>query len=74
MTNSERSAAMTETSTPAHCPGFQNFKSLSTFVCKCPECGEEIEIFSDEFDKPHTCKGCNKPVDFTKCTLDATAG
>jgi hypothetical protein len=60
--------------TPLHCPGLENFKGLSSFTCKCPECGMEKEIFSDEFSKTHTCKGCNKQIDFTKCTLDATGG
>ena len=61
-------------STPQHCPGFQRFKELSSFVCNCPQCGAEIEIFSDEFDRPHTCPSCHKPVDFSQCTLDASAG
>ncbi len=60
-------------STPQHCPGFQQFKDLKSFVCKCPNCGREIEIFSDEFNRPHTCKGCKQPVDFTQCRLDAEA-
>ncbi len=41
--------------TPQHCPGFEDFKNLSAFNCKCPNCGKEIEIFSDEFDKKHRC-------------------
>ena len=45
-------------STPRHCPGLEANKSLSAFTCKCPNCGREAEIFSDEFDKPHKCKGC----------------
>ena len=59
--------------TPQHCPGFEQNKSLKSFVCKCPECGTEKEIFSDEFDKTHTCAGCKKPIDFTKCILEAGA-
>lgn len=55
--------------TPQHCPGFEQFKNLKSFLCRCPECDEEIEIFSDEFDKPHTCPKCKKPVDFSKCSL-----
>jgi hypothetical protein len=39
-------------STPQHCPGFQSFKDLKSFLCACPECGKEKEIFSDEFDRP----------------------
>ena len=59
--------------TPQHCPGFEQNKALKSFVCKCPECGTEKEIFSDEFDKTHTCPGCKKPIDFTKCSLEAGA-
>ena len=57
--------------TPLHCPGFEQFKGLKSFTCNCPNCGKEIEIFSDEFDKTHYCKGCKQAVDFTKCTLKA---
>ncbi|MEW6260844.1 MAG: hypothetical protein AB1547_13205 [Thermodesulfobacteriota bacterium] len=56
-------------STPQHCPGFEQFKHLKSFSCKCPQCQEEIEIFSDEFDKAHTCKKCGKEIDFSQCTL-----
>ncbi len=60
-------------SEPQNCPGFEKFKHLSSFTCKCPECKTELEIFSDEFYKEHHCKGCGKKVDFTKCAIDATA-
>ena len=60
-------------STPQHCPGFEQFKSLQSFMCKCPGCGETKEIFSDEFNKPHTCSGCGKEIDFTQCTLEGGA-
>ena len=60
-------------STPQHCPGFQNFKNLKSFNCTCPNCGQEVEIFSDEFDKTHVCSGCNEPIDFTQCKLDGAA-
>jgi hypothetical protein len=59
--------------TPAHCPGWESFKGLQSFVCKCPECGKEKEIFSDEFNKPHICSGCRKEIDFSKCTLEGSA-
>jgi ribosomal protein S27E len=62
------------TNTPSHCPGFENFRNLSSFLCKCPECGNEVEIFSDEFDRAHQCKKCGKPIDFTQCSLDAQGG
>ena len=60
-------------STPKHCPGFEQHKHLTSFICKCPACGKEVEIFSDEFDKAHTCKSCNAPIDFTQCTLEGQA-
>lgn len=60
-------------STPQHCPGFEQFKNLKSFTCKCPQCQEEIEIFSDEFDKPQTCKKCGKQIDFSQCTLSSNA-
>ena len=56
-------------SIPRHCPGFEQFKDLKSFLCKCPRCGKEAEIFSDEFDKKHICRGCQQEIDFTKCTL-----
>ena len=58
-------------STPQHCPGFENFKTLKSFTCECPSCGETKEIFSDEFDKSHKCDGCGKEIDFTTCTYEA---
>jgi transcription initiation factor IIE alpha subunit len=57
-------------STPRHCPGFEANKQLQAFICKCPSCGAEKEIFSDEFDKEHTCPGCKEKIDFSKCTLE----
>ncbi len=56
--------------TPQHCPGYEQFKSLKSFICKCPSCGESKEIFSDEFDKTHRCSGCGEEIDFTQCTLE----
>jgi len=61
-------------STPAHCPGFQGLKNLSSFLCSCPRCGKKNEIFSDEFDRPHTCSGCGEAIDFKQCKLDAAGG
>jgi uncharacterized protein (DUF983 family) len=58
-------------STPLHCPGHEQFKNLKSFVCKCPNCGNETEIFSDEFDRKHVCKGCHQEIDFTKCAIAA---
>ena len=53
--------------TPAHCPGFESFKDLASFICRCANCGEEKEIFSDELEIQHNCSKCNEPIDFTKC-------
>ncbi|HOI95969.1 hypothetical protein [Syntrophobacter fumaroxidans] len=61
-------------STPRSCPGWESFKNLSSFECKCPECGKTLEIFSDEFDRPRICPGCKKEVDFSKCAFEGSAG
>ena len=55
--------------TPQHCPGYANFKTLKSFTCNCQTCGAEKEIFSDEFDRPHKCGKCGAAIDFTTCTL-----
>jgi hypothetical protein len=57
-------------STPQHCPGFEQFRNLKSFVCTCDNCGTEKEIFSDEFDKTHVCKGCGKKIDFSQCKIE----
>jgi len=59
--------------TPAHCPGFETFRHLSAFLCRCPECGKEKEIFSDEFNRQHTCAQCGQPIDFSRCGISAAA-
>jgi ribosomal protein S27AE len=38
------------------CPGAANLKTPTLQVRKCPRCGEEIEIFSNEVSA--TCGGC----------------
>lgn len=58
-------------STPQHCPGFENFKTLKSFTCECPGCGEKKEIFSDEFDKTHKCSSCGEEIDFSTCKYEA---
>ena len=60
--------------TPQHCPGYQQFKDLKSFVCKCPNCGKEKEIFSDEFNKSHKCAGCGEAIDFNQCKYEAGGG
>jgi len=56
-------------SSPMHCPGHEQFKNLKSLICKCPNCGQEKEVFSDEFDKKHLCKGCGHEIDPGKCAV-----
>ena len=56
-------------STPQHCPGYNDFKNLKALICKCNKCGKEKEIFSDEFDRPHTCSGCGEAINFAECEI-----
>lgn len=51
----------------SHCPGFESFRELKSFLCKCHRCGTEVEIFSDEFNRRHTCKICKEELDFSQC-------
>lgn len=60
--------------TPVHCPGFDSFKHLKSFVCKCPNCGTEKEIFSDEFERINTCSNCKQEIDFTQCSIEGEGG
>jgi predicted RNA-binding Zn-ribbon protein involved in translation (DUF1610 family) len=53
--------------TSQHCPGFEQLKDLESFICKCPECGKKIEVFSDELTATHICPKCGKKIDCTKC-------
>jgi len=55
--------------TPKHCPGYEQLQHLQSFICMCPACGAEKEIFSDEFDRKHRCKQCGEEIDFTKCVI-----
>jgi len=53
-----------------NCPGSQKFKQPQPENIKCPFCGGEVEIWSDEFQAP--CPKCGKTVskDGTQCCLD----
>lgn len=44
---------------PMRCPG-QDSRNLRVELHKCPGCGEEVEIFSDEVEV--RCPKCRKPV------------
>ena len=57
--------------TSTHCPGFESFKNLKSFICKCTHCGAEKEVFSDEFDRKHACAKCHQQMDFGECQFHA---
>ena len=52
-----------------HCPGFEALRELESFLCTCPECKEEIEVFSDELHKKHICPKCGQQIDCGECPL-----
>jgi NADH pyrophosphatase NudC (nudix superfamily) len=39
-----------------HCPGAANLRTPTISVKKCPQCGEEVEVFSN--DVSVTCRSC----------------
>ena len=39
-----------------HCPGAANLKTPTLSIKKCPQCGEEAEVFSN--DVSVTCSNC----------------
>lgn len=53
-----------------HCPGFESNKSLSEVKVKCPDCGQEKEIFSDEVGKQVKCDGCSSTFDSAACKVE----
>ena len=57
--------------TPQHCPGWESFKNLKAFICKCNHCGAKKEVFSDEFQNTHKCPVCGKEIDFSTCEYEA---
>jgi len=44
-------------------------KELRVFTLKCYLCGEETEIFSDEFNRIRKCSSCNEEFDPNKCEV-----
>ncbi len=52
-----------------HCPGFEANKSLSEIKVKCPECGAEFEVFSDEAEKVAKCSACGASVNPQECKV-----
>ncbi len=49
--------------TDQHCPGFETNKTLSEVKVTCPECGKELELFSDELEKNVKCPACKVSFD-----------
>ena len=53
---------------PFECPGSERFKQPKPEYLKCPSCGEEVEIWSDEVQTAcHKCKGRVSRKDSTNC-------
>lgn len=50
-----------------HCPGFESNKTLNEVKVKCPKCGVEFEVFSDELDKKAKCSSCGEAFDPKNC-------
>jgi hypothetical protein len=40
-----------------HCPGAANLRTPTLAIKKCPQCGEEVELFSN--DVSVTCGNCS---------------
>ena len=45
-------------------------RNVRPVSCRCPECGHELEMFSDEMDT--TCPQCGKEVTMQVCEVEAT--
>ena len=41
---------------PDHCPGAANLRTPTLAIKKCPQCGNEVEVFSN--DLKVTCDNC----------------
>ena len=50
-----------------HCPGTANLRTPTLSIKKCPHCGEEVEVFSN--DVKVTCTSCGFVIwnDITSC-------
>lgn len=53
--------------TNQHCPGFESNKTLNAVKVKCPKCGQEMEIFTDEMEKNAKCSACKATFDPKTC-------
>ncbi len=55
--------------TDQHCPGFESNKKLDAVTLKCPSCGKELEVFSDELEKSVKCPACSTNLDPKTCKV-----
>ncbi|MDP3565125.1 MAG: hypothetical protein Q8R70_11620 [Methanoregula sp.] len=40
---------------PDHCPGAANLRTPTLAIKKCPQCGEEVELFSNDISVKCGC-------------------
>jgi len=40
---------------PDHCPGAANLRTPTLAIKKCPQCGEEVELFSNDISVKCSC-------------------
>jgi hypothetical protein len=40
---------------PDHCPGAANLRTPTLAIKKCPQCGEEVELFSNDISAKCSC-------------------
>ena len=40
---------------PDHCPGSANLRTPTLAIKKCPQCGEEVELFSNDISVKCNC-------------------
>jgi len=45
-------------------------RNISPVSCRCPQCGYELEMFSDE--REMTCPKCGKDVTMEVCELESS--
>ncbi len=53
------------------CPGLEHTLSVIPEICPCPDCGNDVEIWSDE--KKRTCPNCNAVVQNPHFQFDDTS-
>ncbi len=48
---------------------FTNNNEIQPYICVCPECGNENEIFMGEFKNRQICVSCGCKIEFLKCAI-----